>query len=62
MVANLDHYRQLKALRDRLHELTAAIETFEGALEELGALRAKYYATAYRAAELQRKIQNEADQ
>ena len=62
MIVNLDTHRQLKALRYRLHELTDAIETFEGALDELGALRAKYYATAYRAAELQRKIQTEADQ
>lgn len=62
MVVNLDTRRQLKALRDRLRELTDAIESFEGALDGLGALRAQFYATSYRAAELQRKIQNEADQ
>lgn len=53
-VINLDTHRQLKTLRDRMTELDRAIETFEGELAELGALRAKFYATAYRAAELQR--------
>lgn len=53
-VVNLDTRRQLKALRDRMDELDRAIDAFEGDLAELGALRARRYATAYRAAELQR--------
>lgn len=53
-VINLDTRRRLKALRERMTELDRAIEAFDGELEELGALRAKFYATAYRAAELQR--------
>lgn len=62
MVVNLDTHRRLKALKTRLEELGNAIEAFEGDLAELGVLRAKFYATSYRAAELQREIKSGDDQ
>lgn len=61
-VVNLDTHRRLRTLKTRLEELGNAIEAFEGELEELGVLRAKFYAASYRAAELQREIKTEEDQ
>lgn len=62
MIVNLDTHRRLRALKTRLEELDRAIDAFDGELEELGVLRAKFYATAYRAAELQREIKSGDDQ
>lgn len=60
-IAKLDSYRKLKSLRTKMIELEKAIESFEGELMELGGLRAKHYATKYRAEELQQKINTGAD-
>ena len=55
-IANLETYRKLKDLRARVVEFERAIDAFDGELSELGALRAKHYATKYRADELQQAI------
>lgn len=55
-IANLETYRKLKDLRARVVEFEREIDAFEGELMELGALRAKHYATKYRADELQQAI------
>lgn len=58
-ITKLETYRKLKELRARVTEFDRAIQAFEGELAELGELRAKHYATKYRADELQQAIRGD---
>lgn len=58
-ITKLENYRKLKELRARVTEFDKAIQAFEGELQELGELRAKHYASQYRAEELQQAIKGE---
>lgn len=60
-VIRLEIHRQLKSIRDKIAELDAAMDNFEGELSEFGGLLARRYLADYKAGELQQKIKAGAD-
>ena len=60
-IIDLEQRRTLKSIRERIAEIDAAMDNFEGELREFGGLLASRYLASYRAEQLQQQIKAVAD-